>query len=168
MVSAMALSGSLSTVRTQVPPHSHFEKTFAYLDEALRPGSEANLRVLGVPVGESKRIELSDGIFALEQAYLTKAVLEGKWESHLKYIDVQVIVSGEENFGVCALGHLEVSEDLTPAKDVILYKPTTQGSVLRLHAGEAAILFPVDGHLPGIQVAEPLQVRKIVVKVPVF
>jgi YhcH/YjgK/YiaL family protein len=164
----MAISGSIPTLRSQVIPQPCFDTTFAYLAELSRPGSEAQARLMAVPVGESKRIELGDGIFALEQAYLTKERSEGKWESHLKYIDVQVVIAGEENLEVCEVSRLSLSENLTPAKDLLFYKPTSEGSVLRLKAGEAAILFPADGHLPGIRVDQPVLVRKSVVKVPVF
>jgi len=164
----MAISGSLSTLRAQAIPHSSLALSYAYIEELLRPGSEANARLLAVPVGESKRIELGEGVFALEQAYNTKAQSEGKWESHRKYIDIQVVVVGEENLLVAEVSHLELSEDLTPAKDLLFYKPYAQGSALRLKAGEAAILFPADGHLPGIRVDAPVLVRKTVVKVPVF
>ena len=164
----MAISGSLSTLSSQVIPNAGLSKAFAYLTELNRPGSEAQARLLAVAAGESKRIELGDGAFALEQAYMTKDRTEGKWESHIKFIDVQYIFSGEENFEVCEIGRLELSENLTPAKDMLLYKQTSESSVIRLKAGEGAILFPVDGHLPGIRVDKPSLVRKAVVKVPVF
>ncbi|MFA5264997.1 MAG: YhcH/YjgK/YiaL family protein [Opitutaceae bacterium] len=164
----MAISGSLSTVRSQTAAHVSFQKTFSYLDEALRVGTSANKRLLAVPIGDSQRVELGDGIFALEQAYLTKSPAEGRWESHLKFIDVQVIVSGEERMGLCETSRLDIDENLTPAKDLIFYKSSDQGSTLLMKAGDVAILFPPDGHMPGIQVAQPVAVRKIVVKVPVW
>jgi beta-galactosidase beta subunit len=40
-------------------------------------------------------------------------------------------------------------------------------SVLRLGAGEAAVFFPVDGHMPSIAIAAPVLVHKSVIKVPV-
>jgi YhcH/YjgK/YiaL family protein len=164
----MAIIGSIATVREQAPKHPSFNTTFAYLDEVLRPGTEANKRLMSVGIGESKRIELGGGIFALEQSYNTKARHEGKWESHLKFIDVQVIVSGEEIMELNDISALSVSENLTPAKDLIFYKEYDNGSPIRLKAGEAAILFPPDGHKPGVKVKNPVQVHKIVVKVPVL
>ncbi len=40
------------------------------------------------------------------------------------------------------------------------------GTPLALHAGELAIFFPQDAHLPGQITGEPRHVRKTVVKVP--
>lgn len=164
----MAIIGSLPTLRAQAQAHPFFIKTFAYLDEVLKPGTEANKRMMSVPLGESQRVELGDGVFALEQSYNTKAHGEGKWESHIKFIDVQVLVSGEEIMELTETSRLSVSENLTPAKDLIFYSECNDFTGIRLHAGEAAILFPPDGHKPGIAVAAPTPVRKIVVKVPVF
>lgn len=164
----MAIIGSLETLRAQASKHPSFQKSFAYLDEVTRPGTEANKRLLGVAVGASNRVELGDGVFALEQAYNTKARNEGKWESHRKYIDIQVVVVGDEIIEVAEIGHLSVAEDLTPGKDLIFYKEYDAGSQVRFKDGEAAILFPPDGHKPGVKVGQPTLVRKVVVKVPVF
>jgi biofilm protein TabA len=62
-----------------------------------------------------------------------------------------------------------MKEDKTPAKDVIIYHMAEAGNAtaLRLGAGEATVLFPVDGHMPTVAIKESAPVRKIVVKVPV-
>jgi len=163
----MAIFGSLSTVRPQAPKTPHFEKAFEYIRELLTPGTEANRRILAVKTGDSSRIELADGMFAMEQAYLTKTPSEGRWESHLKYIDIQVVIEGQEFIGVAEISRLKLAEDLTPAKDLLFYAPHTLASSLLLTAGEAAILYPPDGHLPGLIAGSQVLVRKSVVKVPV-
>ena len=164
----MAITGSLSTIRNQAPRHPYFEKAFAYIDVLVKPGSEANRRLLGVALNTSNREDLGDGIFALEQAYLTKTPEEGRWESHRKFIDIQVVVSGDEYIGVCEINRLSVAEDVTPGKDLIFYQATSEGSSIRLKSGEAAILFPPDGHLPGLRTTQQNTVRKAVIKIPVL
>ncbi len=62
---------------------------------------------------------------------------------------------------------LEIAEDFTPAKDLLFYQPFDGGSVLRIKAGEAAIFFPADAHMPSLAVGTPSLVRKTVVKIPV-
>lgn len=52
--------------------------------------------------------------------------------------------------------------NLTPTRDV------PEASLLRLRAGEAAVYFPVDAHMPCLLVDKPAIVRKTVVKVPVL
>jgi biofilm protein TabA len=166
-VARMALFGSLATIRTQLASTPGFSAALTYVEACLRPGSEENRRVHAVASGTTERVELGDGVFALEQAYVSKPRAEGRWESHRAYIDVQVIVSGEEIMEVTDIGALQVEEDLTPGKDVLFYRSFDQASVLRVKAGEIGVFFPVDAHLPSLAVTEPALVRKTVVKVPV-
>jgi len=165
----MALFGSLATVRAQLAHADHFKATFAYLDECFRPGTAAYQRLRAIEVGKQERTELAGGAFGLEQVYLSKLRPDAFFESHKQYIDVQVIVEGEEFIEVADIAKLGVKEDKTPGKDVIIYHMADAGkaTVLRLGVGEAAVLFPVDGHMPTVAIKEPALVRKIVVKVPV-
>ncbi len=164
----MALFGSLATVRAQLAGSPSFERTLAYVEEILRPGSAAHQRLQAVPMGETERVELGDGVFALEQAYVAKPVVEGRWEAHRVYIDVQVIVTGDELMEVTDVSRLQVEEDHTPAKDLLFFKGYPDGSVLRMRTGELAVFYPVDAHKPSLAAGQPASVvRKTVVKVPV-
>jgi biofilm protein TabA len=165
----MAIFGTLDTLRAQLARPEQFAATLAYVAEALRPDSAVRARIGGIAAGVTERVELPGGAFALEQAYLTKPRAEGRWESHRAYIDVQVIVAGEELMEVVDAAHLAVAEDFRPAKDLIFYRPFDGGSVLRVRAGEAAVFFPSDAHLPSLSAgATAMLVRKTVVKVPVW
>jgi biofilm protein TabA len=164
----MALFGSLSTVRSQLAGSSSFQRALDYVEEILRPGSPAHDRLGAVAVGDTQRVELGDGVFALEQAYTAKPRETGRWEAHKIYIDVQVIVSGEEIMEATDVSRLAIDEDFTPAKDLIFFKPYGGGSVLLMRAGELAVFYPVDAHRPSLAAGEPAAlVRKTVVKVPV-
>jgi biofilm protein TabA len=163
----MALFGSLATVRAQLGATEQFRSAFAYLDDATRPGSAPYQRLFGYSPGQTERVDLAGGAFALEQVYPSKPRTEGFFESHLAYIDVQVMLAGEEFMEVADIARLSLKEDRTPAKDVLVYHMFDRASVLRMTAGEVAIFFPVDGHMGGLSVKGTDVVRKIVVKVPV-
>ncbi|HEU5078331.1 MAG TPA: YhcH/YjgK/YiaL family protein [Opitutaceae bacterium] len=163
----MAIFGSLAAITTQVGAHSKFEAALKYLNEVFTPGSVANQRIQRVPEGKTERVELSGGAFALEQVYRSKARNEGIFESHRAYIDVQVIFSGSEIIEVNDIAGLALKEDRTPAQDVLLYQVPPACTQLRLGPGDAAILYPVDGHMPQIAPESPGLVRKTVIKVPV-
>jgi YhcH/YjgK/YiaL family protein len=163
----MALFGSLTTLRAQLAQADRFQPTFAYLEDCFLPGTTAYKRLRAMPVGQQERTELAGGAFALEQVYLSKFRPEAFFESHKQYIDVQVIVEGEEFIEVADIARLSIKEDRTPAKDVIVYHMAENASVLCLGAGDATVLFPVDGHMPTVAIKAPAVVRKIVVKVPV-
>lgn len=164
----MALFGSVATVQAQVAPRDVFLNAFAYLDEVFRTGSSAAERVAKLPLGETHRVDLAGGAFALEQAYKSKARNDGFFESHRKYIDVQVIVVGEEVLEVVDVSRAKVNQPYVAERDLITYHDTAAATPVRLHAGEAAIFFPADIHMPGLRTgAEGAVVRKVVVKVPV-
>jgi len=163
----MALFGSLSTVRVQLAPAPAFELAFDYVARALAPGSAEAVRIAAVPVGETLRVELGDGVFALEQAYEAKAPETGKWEAHERHIDVQVIVAGRELMQLIDVGALTMTEDMRAERDLMFFASCDGGSILRARAGDVAVFFPVDAHQPSLADGAPSLVRKTVVKVPV-
>lgn len=163
----MAIFGPASTVNSQLASDGRFAAALAYAAEATRKGSETHRRIGRVAVGVTERIELAGGAFALEQAYVPKARSEGFFESHRKYIDVQVIVEGEELMEVEDVSRLAISEDFTPERDLIKYADTPVASVLRMRTGDVAVFCPADGHMPSLHWRGTGLVRKTVVKVPV-
>jgi len=163
----MALFGSLSTVRAQIASSPAFEVAFAYVGRCLAPGSAEAARLAAVPVGKTVRVELEEGVFALEQAYEAKPPAEGKWEAHERYIDVQVVISGRELMGVIESAGLKLTEDYRAERDLMFFGPASGGSTLRVGPGGVAVFFPADGHMPSLADGAPEVVRKTVVKVPV-
>jgi biofilm protein TabA len=163
----MALFGSLSTVRAQLAAAPAFRRAFDYVQLCLTQGTPEAARLAAVPVGATERVELGGGVFALEQAYRSKPAAQGRWEAHQDHIDVQVIVSGRELMGVTEVTGLTMAEDCRPARDLMFYAAFAEGSTLRVRAGELAVFYPADGHMPSLADGEPAVVRKTVVKVPV-
>lgn len=164
----MASFGTLKQLRSQFAGVKSFEAAFAYLDDVFCPGSAAAERLRAVREGETQRIELAGGAFALEQAYRSKSRSEGFFESHRRFIDVQVIVAGEEAMEVVDAAAAQILQPYDVERDLIKYSDVDGSSVLRLRAGDAAVFFPADVHMPGLAVAAGRQlVRKTVVKVPV-
>lgn len=165
----MALFGPLNVLRSQAPGTKGFAVALAYALEAVRRGSVEHDRILSLVVGSSEKIELGDGVFAIEQVYQAKPRPEGFFESHRKYIDVQVIVEGIEAMEVEDTSRLSIDQPYLEERDLIKYADTAAASLLLVRPGDAAIFFPADGHMPGLRVAteSTVLVRKTVVKVPV-
>jgi YhcH/YjgK/YiaL family protein len=145
-----------------------FAAALRYVDELLLAGSPAHTRLAGVAAGATNRVDLGGGTFVLEQAYQTRLRPESFFESHRKYIDVQVIVEGAELMEVVDIGRLPTAVAYDPDRDLIKYGDSTSASHLVLQPGEAVVFFPADGHMPTLQVGgRAMLVRKSVVKVPV-
>lgn len=164
----MALWGTISSVRAQAPQTPVFGIAFSYIEELMRTGSTAHARIRAIARGEAQKIELGEGAFAIEQVYETKLRPEGFFESHRKYIDVQVIVEGEELMEVIDASGITVNQPYQEERDLITYRDTANASHLRVGAGHATVFFPVDVHMPTLRLGSAaVLVRKTVVKVPV-
>jgi YhcH/YjgK/YiaL family protein len=110
------------------------------------------------------RLELDgSNLFALTQCYQTKPVAEGKLEAHRKYIDIQVVVSGEEYIGYAPLTGQAPVDPFNTEKDIGFYHG--EANLIKITAGMFAIFYPHDAHLPCRQIQGPCAVKKIVVKV---
>ncbi len=164
----MAITGSFSAVRAQAPQTPGFNTAFAYVEDLLRASSPARARLGAIAPGASERIELGQGVYVIEQVYATKPRAEGVFESHRKYIDVQVVIEGSEAMEIVDAARATGREPYHEERDFLLYQDVEDASVLRLRAGEAAVFFPVDVHMPSLRLgAGAALVRKAVVKVPV-
>lgn len=103
-----------------------------------------------------------DDIFALVQEYDTKNRSECKLEGHIRYIDVQYIISGLELIGVKPLiDQLPVTKN--DEDDYAFYDGDPD--FIRLDTGMFAIFFPEDLHMPCIKFNQISRVKKVVVKV---
>ena len=106
-----------------------------------------------------------DNCYFMVQEYQTK-VGGGLSESHDKYIDIQVIVEGTEVIGVTQRDLAGTPTEKNPDSDYCLYDCDTQRFTLK--AGDFAVFFPNDVHMPGVSTTdEPTPVKKVVVKVKI-
>jgi YhcH/YjgK/YiaL family protein len=116
------------------------------------------------------KIEITDSIFAIVSEYKTSPVEAGKYEAHKKYIDIQVLISGREKVLVAPLAELKVTDPYIEENDCELYKydSSISSEEVILDGSNFTILFPEDAHMPGRNFEGEEEVKKIVIKVPVF
>ena len=86
-------------------------------------------------------------------------------EAHRLYLDLQYIVEGEETVGWAPLDKLTLSGTFSTEKDIGMY----DGAVdfMRIPAGNCYVVFPEDGHMPGVSLDGPHNYKKMVVKLRV-
>ena len=162
----MALFGALEVMKNQAE-REKFKTAFLYLERLLDKESVEHKRVMETALDVCKKIELDEQSFVLEQAYNSKDREECFFESHRKYIDVQFILSGEEIIEVSNTNLLAVSLSYNEELDYIKYEDKKECSSIVLKAGDVAIFYPQDAHMPCIKVKESVKVVKAVVKVGV-
>ena len=115
---------------------------------------------------EPGRYEIDgDNVFALISEYKTKLESNGKLEAHRKYIDVQYVIEGEELIGCTPLGNQIILESYKEENDIIFFEG--EKSFTKVSSGMFAIFFPEDVHMPGINVGNISEVKKLVIKVRV-
>ncbi len=115
-----------------------------------------------VPTG---KYPLSGGVSVAVMEIVTKT--EEKWEAHKNFIDIQIIISGEERMGFGNVSKMPETVSYNPQKDVF-FVDGKGGSYINVSAGEFVIFGVEDAHAPGLAVGEnPVAVKKAVVKIPV-
>ena len=118
----------------------------------------------GKTVAYGKHSLIGDS-FANVIDYESKAFESVKMEAHRKFLDVQVIISGEEAVLKQDIGSNQPITEYNDVKDVVFYAPKTFDKAL-LSEGTFGIMFPEDLH-QCVAVTSPIPVRKIVFKIPV-
>lgn len=106
-----------------------------------------------------------DELYYSVRIYETKPESELKWENHRKYIDIQCVLDGEETIAVTDLSSLAITKEYAPDSDVEFLGGSIPGSKLQLRPGVFAVLFPGEGHKPGVMSEKIGTVKKVVFKV---
>ena len=113
-----------------------------------------------------KHIIDGDNVFINRQSYIAKELENAFYESHQNYIDLQIVLSGNEGFEATDLSDKGLVESVpyNAVKDVLKYENHADHPVkFTLNEG-FAILFPEDIHMPGLNV-DNKQVEKAVIKI---
>ncbi len=133
--------------------HPRFPAAFAFLRKLLQENAPDGRHVLaGTDIPEEIFVNLGTGDATPQES--------ARAESHKKYIDVQVVLTGEELMYVPARTPAVTEENAE--RDYLLYAPVPLSDCTRLNvpAGSFAIFFTNELHAP-----EPRPVRKAIVKV---
>lgn len=128
-----------------------------HMDTAIRFLKEQDLGAL--PMG--KTVIDGENVFVNRFDYETgpEAITEG----HLRYIDIHVVIGGEEQVGVADVADL-CEIERAEAEDYIGFRGPFQSTCI-LRPGDVLVTFPEDAHSPKRQNGSPCHVKKAVVKV---
>lgn len=121
------------------------------------------LKVSEADVG--KRVDVNDNFYYSVQSYDTRSTEECKLESHRKYIDIQVMISGEESMDIADISRLTLKEEYNEEKDVMFWNIPTRMSKTTLLSGDCIVLYPETAHRGAQNIEETKHVLKIVGKV---
>jgi len=117
----------------------------------------------------SERVVLDgDRIFINAAQYDTHAAADGMVEAHRAYIDVMVMIAGEETIYVKNTDQLtQITNEYDAQNDALLAKMDNDMSAVRMTPGCVCILFPQDGHAPACNADSTSHVKKLIGKVKI-
>ncbi|MCI9106536.1 MAG: DUF386 domain-containing protein [Lachnospiraceae bacterium] len=141
-------------------------KKYNYLEEKFLAAYKwlEETDIAALPVGSYPI--LGDTVVANIQEYTTIKPEEGSFETHEKFFDIQYVVSGKEQFGLCKRDGLIVKKRI-PENDLIFYEEPAFCGTVFLQQGDLIVVAPEDAHKPRCQADGPEPVKKVVVKVAV-
>jgi len=122
------------------------------------------------PDSEEKKYNLQgDDIFAQVRRYNTCSPESAVLETHQKYVDIHMLLTGSESIECFSRDGLLVDTPYDELKDAEFYKHNCSSVVrVNLLPGFFVVLSPQDAHMPGLMIENsPAIVKKVVVKVKV-
>ncbi len=130
------------------------------LDEVLDRLNDAFLESVGT---ETQKIE-GDKLYVTRFGYETLPEEETFFEAHKRYLDVHVMVEGEERVEIASPEGLTLFEH---KDDFYAYRGEAEHSCI-LRPGMFLVVFPDDAHRIKMQVNGPKKVAKVVFKLLVY
>ncbi|MBF0223997.1 MAG: YhcH/YjgK/YiaL family protein [Desulfobacterales bacterium] len=145
----------LNNFETYICIHPYFEDVFYFIKN-----NDLTQMTIGMHVINGQ------GIYASVSEYKTKKKSEAFIECHKKYIDLQIILKGNEKIGICNKADC-IEYEYNEETD--LQKLEGEVDFVSLKSSFFVIFFPHDGHMPqvGYNNIEEV-VKKIVFKIPVL
>lgn len=107
-----------------------------------------------------------DNLFVIYMEYMTKDKNECRLENHRRYIDIQLILEGEEYIGISNFDNQHPEIPYNAEKDIAFYNDEYD-SLIKLQKNEFAIFYPHDLHMPCLNVSSSSLVKKVVFKIAV-
>lgn len=151
-----------------VTPHSSIDKAqFAkqyHLNKAAWDKAFAYLKNTDLKtLSNGRHVIDGDNVYAIVTEAPTKDYDKTAFESHHRYIDLQYVITGEENMAKAPLASVTVNKNYDEAADIAYY--TGEGKIYTVPAGTFMLFFPTEAHRPNITPGGNKVVKKIVIKI---
>ena len=109
--------------------------------------------------------EIDNENFANIDIYEPKSIEDCKFEAHKKYIDIQIMLEGEEEIDCINTNGMIISEKYDEKRDVMFFKnPEKIPDKIVLSPFKFAYITPQEAHKPQIKTTSK-RVKKVVVKI---
>lgn len=137
-----------------------YAKLNKYFEAAFAAASKA---MTNIPEAGRYNID-GDNCYYMIQCYDAKSPFEAQFESHRDYIDIQIMLKGEEIIRFDNTEKLSLAKEYTP--DYELFVMNKDYDSVRLCNGELVIIYPGEAHAPCIRTDGTTdKIYKMVVKI---
>lgn len=127
---------TISSAKQYYSLHPMFEKAFEYILENINNIKEGRTDID------------SDNLYVMGANGLLKNKEEAFLEAHNRYIDIQIVIKGNETFGWSSRKRcFSEQADYNSEKDIVFYNDTPS-TYFTLTPDEFVIFFPEDSHAP--------------------
>ena len=139
---------------------------------SLFPGAEKAFEALkkfkDAEFVKGRREVDGDDIYINAVEYETKPLESSVFEAHRKYIDIMLMLEGEERIAYSDISRAgEITKEYDESGDYLLAKIPDDASFEYMKEGDIVIFFPEDCHAPAIEANKKCKVRKLIAKVRV-
>lgn len=112
-----------------------------------------------------------DDIYINRSSFTSKSREDARWEIHHQYLDIQMVVCGQEQMDVTPASLTTNVDEYNAATDYqqVQSREGEPYQTIRMVPGQMTIVFPEDAHRPAIHRdgRTPAQIEKAVVKIRV-
>ena len=145
--------------------HSSFE-IYKDLNKYFERAFEEIKKLLNGDIPDGSYKFDGDDFYVNVFTYQSKKEADCAFEKHKKYIDIQVVLEGEEIIGFESENKLTMTTEELETKDYMLFSLNKEYDKMRLGRGDFVIFFPHEPHAPAIAVNDEVtSVRKAVFKI---
>ncbi|SUW62136.1 Toxin-antitoxin biofilm protein TabA [Buttiauxella agrestis] len=103
-------------------------------------------------------------LFMLVSEDSTQPIAERPAEFHQRYLDIQIVMRGQEGMTFSSLPAGTPETDWLADKDIAFLPEGEQEKTVILNEGDFVVFYPGEVHKPLCAVGKPATVRKVVVK----
>ncbi|HFZ8994426.1 TPA: YhcH/YjgK/YiaL family protein [Citrobacter freundii] len=103
-------------------------------------------------------------LFYLLSEDMTEPQAQRRAEYHARYLDIQIVLKGQEGMTFSTLPAGTPETDWLADKDIAFLPEGAQEKTVVLNEGDFVVFYPGEVHKPLCAVGAPAQVRKVVVK----
>lgn len=135
-----------------------------FADKRIPLWIEAALEMSAKPEGKYDVTE--DGVFLVLMKACTEDASVRKPEIHKQYIDIQIVLEGEEKIGYANTLGQETVALKTLENDVMFLDEVENEQFVYLGSGDFALFYPDQIHRPLCSVTQDSEVKKAILKIP--